>query len=282
MRDSRAEIVFLDGRIMPGDDALRQRLAPGVLTGTGVFETMRVRRGGIFLLREHLARLFAGLAALRIKPIWSKAELTGFLTATIKHSRGQDQRVRLTVWQDGQGPHVSVIVAPYIPYPPGKYKKGFKAMMARQRRRGRSPFTRIKSIDYGLFLRAYQAAQRQGYDEAVILNETGDLVEGSRTNIFFVRQGTLCTPALKCGCIKGIIRDFVLKMAKAEKVPCRTVTAKPIELLRAEEAFVTNSLMGIMPLTSLAGEKIGGGKAGPLSLRLMRQYQELSHNQDSV
>ena len=119
------------------------------------------------------------------------------------------------------------------------------------------------------FLKAYQRAGTQGYDEALLLNHRGELVEGSRSNIFFLKDGTWCTPALASGCLKGVTRGVVLKIAQRMKMKTKQVIVTPQDFLNADEIFLTNSLIELMPLTSVDGKPVGNGKSGPVTLKIL-------------
>lgn len=266
--------IFLDGQMVSGDEIFLEELSPCVLKGQGVFETMRAYQGEIFLLQEHLDRLFRGLKVLKIKFPDSGKTITRRVYETLRRSRLKNARVRLTVWKGKGRPRISVIAFPYRPYSIGKYKEGFQASVSDVRRDETSVLTRVKSIDYRFFLKAYQKAVRQGRDEAILLNRKGELVEGTRTNIFFVKKGILFTPGLKCGCLNGITRQEILRLAREKGIPC-SAGAKGLPcLLNCDEAFLTNSLIGIMPLTSLEGKRIHKGEAGPVTTELTQCYKK--------
>ena len=131
----------------------------------------------------------------------------------------------------------------------------------------------VKSLDYVCFWKAYQRAKAQGYDEALLRNHRGELVEGSRSNIFFLKDNKLCTPSLASGCLKGITRSVVIKIARRMRIEVQERTITPQELLNAREAFLTNSLIEVMPLTSIKGRSVGNGKAGALTLRILKEYR---------
>jgi branched-subunit amino acid aminotransferase/4-amino-4-deoxychorismate lyase len=109
-------------------------------------------------------------------------------------------------------------------------------------------FSHVKSLDYLCFRKAYLEAHRKGADEAILLNHRGELVEGSRTNLFWMKDNVLYTPAIQCGCLNGIGRQLALKNARQKGIPVKFVHAKPQTLFAADKAFLTNSVMGPVPL----------------------------------
>ena len=136
----------------------------------------------------------------------------------------------------------------------------------------------MKTIAYRHFHQALEQARESGYDEAVLLNRYGHLVEGSRSNIFFLKNGALYTPSLSCGCLDGITRRIVLQLARKEKVPCCIVRATLAQLLAADEAFMTNSLVEVVPLLSVNDRPIGPGQRGPTTKVLQELYRRFVNN----
>jgi len=265
--------IFLDGELVPTEEPMLDSLSPWVLSGRGVFETMRSYGGKIFLVNEHLERLTFGLRSLRIKTPHSLAQTKKYLYLSLKSNKLKNARLRLTVWQGKVGVRLSVIVWPYKPENKIKYTQGFRALIShfRQDRSTRRPA--IKSIDYLRFLQAYRIARVKGKDEALLLNNRGFLVEGSRSNIFFIKHNVLFTPSLASGCLNGITRQTVLDIAKKMKLKPQEVLSQPQELFKADEAFLTNSLIELMPLTYLNNKKIGQGTMGPMTAKLLKAYR---------
>jgi branched-subunit amino acid aminotransferase/4-amino-4-deoxychorismate lyase len=119
------------------------------------------------------------------------------------------------------------------------------------------------------------AARDAGYDEAIFLNEQGYLAEGSTTNIFLVSHGELFTPCFESGVLPGITRDAVLEIARSSNIKATERWVNLNELVEAQEAFVTNSILELMPLVSVEGRLIGSGKPGKLTRDLLFAYRKL-------
>lgn len=272
----RKKMLFLDGVMTSVTKTFVDNLSPGVLLGKGVFETMRSYGGVIFALDAHLARLDQGLKTLKMKSPYSTDEITHYLYSSLKTNRLKNARLRLTLWEANRRVKISIIAFPYQPYSQSKYARGFKAVFSDTRRDEHSKLSCIKSINYLPFILALRRAKEKGNDEAIFLNRGGYLAEGSRSNIFFVKKSKLYTPGLATGCLNGITRQVVLKVARAMKVDCKEVAVVPGALLDADEAFLTNSLVEIMPLTAIEGKKIGNGKAGPLTCKILAKYRKLT------
>lgn len=262
--------LFLDGKFVAADEKLLKQLTPGIIKAKGVFETLRVDEGVAVLLQRHLARLESGLKKFRIPLPYSRPALRRYLKETLRRNGLKNARVRLMVWQEGKCVHAAIVALPYQPFSLEKYRKGFRAVFSDLRCDERSHFANIKSIHYQPFYCAYQTAQAKGYDEAILLNRKGDILEASRSNIFIVKDGILLTPGLKSGCLDGITRWAVIKRARKAGISVREADLKPSDLLAAKEAFLTNSLWKIMPLTWLNHRPIGDGKPGRMTTGLIK------------
>jgi branched-subunit amino acid aminotransferase/4-amino-4-deoxychorismate lyase len=238
---------------------------------------MRLCRGDIFALEEHLARLFKGLKVLKIQSLYSRNELKRYLDRVIRANHFREARLRLSLWREEGRLRIAIVGEPYQGETRKKYLKGYQTTLSGIRR-VKTQFSHIKSLDYGCFRKAFLDAKEKGYDEAILLNHRGQLAEGSRTNIFFARNGILYTPAAHCGCLPGITRRIVLRLARQMGISCKMVAVGARVLQQAEEAFVTNSLLGVMPLTAVDGKKIGPHGAGPLTKKLMRAYHTIVHS----
>ncbi len=267
------KFVFLDGFLIPASETLLKTMSPGILSGLGVFETLRAYQGVIFALDEHLERLFEGLRILKIDSPWTALRIKSYLSQSLKANKLKSARVRLMIWKSSKRVRISIATFPYRAISKKKYDQGFKAFFSEIRRDESVLDTRIKSVNYLPFLIAQRKAKVQGGDEAILLNKKGFLVEGSKTNLFFVKGKTLCTPALTCGCLKGITRGLIINMARKNRMVVKESMFLPQDLLNADEAFLTNSLLEVMPLTSVQKKPIKEGKIGMITQQLHKEYQ---------
>jgi len=278
------EIVYLNGSLLPLSQARLSPLDYGFLYGYGLFETMRAYSGRIFRLEKHLARLSRSAKLLGIDLKSDIPDLEKALYNTLQANNLSNARIRLTL-SGGEGepvpdllpqnPTVIIVARRYTPYPPQVYQQGFKAIVSRIRRNTQSPASVIKSLNYLDNLLARRETKLAGADEAILLNEQGFLAEGSMSNIFLVSDNTLLTPSEDSGILPGITREVILELAPSMDMKTieRKITLK--ELLQADEAFFTNSLIEIMPLTQVNGQNIGSGRAGTVTQRLIAAYKEL-------
>jgi len=246
-------------------------LAPGIVQGEGVFETMRVVNGHIFALEEHFNRLWRGLKLLNMRSPYTQKQWRQTLQHTIKLNGFKNAQIRLAIWNENEKLRIAIVCRDIKNHWSRKYKQGIKAVVTSVKR-NKMRTSNIKSMDYGCFRQAYEEAQRKGFDEGILLNNRREVVEGSRTNVFYVRKGILYTPAVKCGCLNGITRKIILQNARQLGIAWASVYARVSLLMQADEVFVTNSLVGVMPVTAINDKIIGTGKTGPVTNKLWDAY----------
>jgi len=276
------QIVYLNGALVPRSQAVISPFDLGFLYGYGLFETMRAYSGLIFRLGLHMERLrrSAALIGLPLEAL----DLGKACYDTLKANKLSNARIRLTV-SIGEGeatpdppkhpkPTMLVIAASYTPPSAETYRKGYKAVVSPIRQNSQSPLSHLKTTNYLNPILARREAKEKGAAEAILLNERGFLCEGSSSNVFLVSQGTLITPHEKSGCLPGITRQVVIELAQELGLKVAEREVRLEELLNADEAFLTSSLIELMPLTEVNGKPIGGSKRGKVTERLMAAYKE--------
>jgi branched-chain amino acid aminotransferase len=279
-----AEWVWLNGRLVRSAEACVSVFDRSFLLGDGLFETMRAIGGRVFRLQRHLNRLRSGAGPLRLTVPGSLPELAAAIQETLEANDLKDAAVRLTVSR-GTGPPglnvegadapVAVIATrPFAGYPPYWYDPGATAILCGVKNE-RSPLCGIKCTSYAEHVMARAEAVRSGADEALLLNSLGHLVGGSSTNLFVVIEDVLFTPDLGSGCLPGITREAVLELALASALPVREAHLYPALVGGWDEAFLTNSLMGVAPLARVGHSQIRGGRPGPVTQTLREQYLAL-------
>lgn len=246
------ERVFLDGKFLPVDEARVSVLEPGFLYGFGLFETMRSYNKKIVYLDEHLHRLKDSCRITGIKFSYSFAELKGIIKKATELSGSSDTYLRLTLWKAAKVTKILLIARQYKPHPAQKYKNGFKVCVSVFRQNENSLLARIKSTSRLFYELTYQQAKAGGFDEAIILNSRGNICEGTRSNIFLVKDNALFTPLLECACLAGITRKAVIDLAKKHNLKTYAGRFTMRDFYAADEVFLTNSLMGIMPVNKCA------------------------------
>ena len=278
-----SEIVYLNGSLIPRSQASISALDYGFLYGYGLFETMRAYGGRVFRLDNHLRRLARSAEVLGL-PIGT-LNLEDAVMDTIQANQLSEARIRIAI-SIGEGgmvpdpstcnrPTVLILAGHYQPYPEEVYQKGFRAVVSSIHRNSGSPLSRLKSANYLESLLARQEARAAGVNEALCLNEKGFLAEASMSNIFLVTNGILRTPGQESGILPGITRETILELASPLGINTLEDNIRLDELSQAEEAFLTNSLIEVMPLTELEGKPIGSGRPGSVTERLMAAYREL-------
>jgi len=279
-----AELIYVNGRLVPRDRARVSALDHGFLYGHGAFETLRSYSGSFFCLEGHLDRLFHSLERLGIALPLSRGELAAALQRTLEANGLKEARVRVTI-SAGQGeaapeplpssPTVVITAQPFTPPPPQAYQSGYSALVFPFPVLSRSALSGVKSTNYIPLLLARRWAREGHAQDALLLNEKGFLVEASNANLFLVVEEGLVTPDEGSGPLPGIARAVVLELARGQGIPCRERAVRPEELAEAREAFITSSLLEVMPLTRVGGRPVGQGQAGELSLGLLASYRAL-------
>jgi branched-chain amino acid aminotransferase len=272
------EIIYLNGEYFTIKEANISVLSPGLLCGMGVFETVRSYNKKIVYLDEHLKRLNNSCKLIGLKLKLSPANLKNVIKKTVEGNCLKDAYVRLTVWKSLSGVDISVIAKKYDVYPSVKYKAGFLAGVSTLRQAEGSLLAKIKTTSRLFYELCLKEARSRGCDEVVIINNSGYITEASRSNIFLVRNNELFTPFLECGCLDGITRRVIIDLAKKYDIGLHEGNFTLQNLYLADEAFLTNSLMGIMPLVMVEQNNIGKGKRGGLTELLMNKYNSLVKN----
>lgn len=276
-------LIWLNGELVPAAAAKVGVLDRGVLYGDGIFETMRAYQGRVFRLAQHLDRLARGADALAIKLPLSRQELEAAVTEALVANAVSEASVRLTVTRgEGAGPLpgeagpiVFILARRFTPYDPELYRKGMSAITASETRNEQSVLAGIKSANYLQSVLARVEADRNGAREAILLNTHGYVAEASTSNVFVLHADAIATPSVESGALPGITRAAVLALAAGAGLAAVERAVTPDELLAADEAFLTNSLMEVMPLTELDGQPIGNGRPGAATRRLVDAYAEL-------
>lgn len=263
-------MIYLDGAFVHPREAKVAALDRGLLFGRGVFETFRAREGRVFRLDRHAERLRAGCALLGIDPPLTAEQVERAVLELTRRCGLSDARVRLTVTAGPEGGPASTLMTARAAddYTPELHERGASVVVATVRRNETSPLSRVKSLQCLDSLLAREDARRRGADEALLLNTSGRLAEGAFTNVFLVRGGQLTTPPISEGALPGIARGAVLELALRSGLAVREAPVALEDALAADEAFLTNAVAGILPLTVIDGRPVGAGRPGSLTLRL--------------
>jgi branched-chain amino acid aminotransferase len=284
------EIVYLNGALVPRSKAKISVFDHAFLYGYGLYETMRAYHGTIFLLERHIKRMLDAAATIRLADKLAGTDLSKACIDTLAANSLKDARIRLTVsngeadaapWAGGAAgkPTIVVTARPYIPFSEKKYSEGFRVGIASVRRCRKSVEATLKSVSHLVSVMARMETAAYGMDEALLLNEDGHIAEGGGCNVFFVKSGALLTPPLDSGILPGVTREVVVKMASGIGINISEVNIRLEALERFDEAFVTNAMIEVMPVTAIREANgrmltIGSGKPGTMTRRLMQAYRE--------
>jgi len=273
------ETVFLNGGYRPLKSADVHVTDRGFLYGDGIFDTMRAYRGVPFRIDDHVARLFGSAEALRIKiPLTQNALKDGIRKLLEKNKVDGDAYIRTTVTRGSGkfGPAIrddfeATVLAVALPLAPVKnehYTDGVAAIVSSVARNPDSPLNRHKTLNYLESILARDEAKREGAFEALFRDRDGACLEGASSNLFIVKGGQILTPSADGSILPGIARAVVLELSPdAEE---RNITVD--ELKAADEAFITNSIVGVVPLVKVDGQDIGAGRVGKTAKALVEKF----------
>ena len=285
-----SEIFYLNGKLLPSEKAKISLLDYGFLFGFGLYETVRAYNGKVFRLDNHLARLRYSGARLGI--VIHTALIRDAVNDVIKANGFKQTRLRISV-SIGEGtmspnldsckqPTIAVLASEYKPPSCEKYQNGYKVVLSSIRRSSLSPVTYLKSANTMENVLARQDARDAGADEAFFLNEKGYLTEAAGSNLFLVKDGVLKTPHYESGILPGVTRVVIFELAAQLGIKVREVNLKLADLLQADEVFITNSLIEIVPVTIFDGKPVADGKPGTLTGKLMKAYKTLVRKETSL
>jgi len=280
-------LVLIDGRPMSPENAKISVFDRGFLYGDSVFEALRTYAGRPFALDQHLTRLAGSAARVFIELPVSLEQLGREVQSAIVGAGNAESYVRLTVTRGvgetlGLDPGLSrhalrvVIVTPLKSPPPETYRDGVAVITHRTERvTDHSSAAGAKVGNYLMAVLASREARLANAAEALIVDGRGCVVEGATSNVFAVRSdGTLVTPPESDGILLGITRETVLTVAAALGIAVK-LESLPLDALKgAAEVFVCSSIRELMPVVSVDGAKIGDGRPGPTTLRLLTAFRE--------
>jgi len=285
--------VYVNGTLVPKEQAVVSVFDHGLLYGDGVFEGIRVYGGKVFLLNEHVERLYESALAIRLVIPMSPAEMAAAVEKTVAANKIGDGYVRLVVTR-GAGslgldirktshPQVIVIADTISLYPAELYEKGMEIITASTIRNHPAALSpRIKSLNYLNNIMAKIEATDAGAPEAIMLNHKGDVAECTGDNLFLVKRGELLTPPLDAGVLDGITRRAVMRLAVQAGVTVREITLQRHDVYVAEECFLTGTAAEVIPVVGVDGRKIGSGKPGPVTQDLLKRFKQLTRGEISL
>jgi branched-chain amino acid aminotransferase len=283
------KLVWLNGNVMPLEQATTTVADHSYLYGDGLFEGIRFYNQKVFKLDEHLDRLYHGIKYLNYQMTISQAELKDIILKTCGQSQMVDGYIRLNVTRGtGLGldpknidtrPNVMVMVNTLALYPPEAYEKGLDVVTTSFKTIPADALDpRLKCIGkYASNILAKQEANTRGAGEGLMLNHQGNIAECTGDNIFLIQNGVIRTPDPSSGILKGITRDTVIMLARQAGYEVSECTLSPFDLYSCEEAFLTGTAAEVIGMVTIDGRLIGDGRPGAITRELMARFREHTH-----
>ena len=279
--------IYIDGKFYAEADAKVSVFDHGLLYGDGIFEGIRFYNGRVFRLEEHLERLWDSARSICLEIPMSKREMTEALLETIRQNDLRDGYIRLIVTR-GVGnlglnpaqckrPSVIIIATTIALYPREVYENGLTVVTCATRRTNPGALNpAVKSLNYLNNVMARIEANLAGADEALMLNDAGNVAECTADNIFVVKRGQIFTPPIAAGALRGITRLVVFEMAAELGIKVTETDITRHDVFIADECFLTGTAAEIIPVIKADGRPIGNGKPGPISARMIARFRELT------
>ena len=241
-------MILLNGNLLSEQATSVSPLGAGFMSGAGVFTTMRVTSGRVEFLREHAERLTGDAHAIGLSPASEFTVLRERCAACVAANGIENGALKIVWFADADGSASELIIQRAQPYGVEERTRGFRLMTMRCGSRETRELSRHKTLNYLEHARAKREAVAAGFDEALWIDERGVVLEGATTNIFAVIDGELVTPDEKAGLLPGVARGVLLGVPRGTADVRRVATLTEEMLGAAQEIFVTNALMGVMPV----------------------------------
>lgn len=284
----RPGVVWINGELRPTDEAMISVFDHGLLYGDGVFDTMFATYGYIFKLQEHLARFRRSLRATRMALPIPEDSLERVVRETVAANGLRDAYIKVVATRGvspeplldprNTRPTLIVFVRPYLSLAgAGKKETGLSTKLTSIQRVGHSALDpRVKNLNYlNLVLAKFEAINANA-DEALLIDEEGFVCEAPGYNLFVVRDGSVLTP--ERGVLEGITRETVLELCDDLGIPAVIKSVAPFDLFVAQEAFLSSTAAGLVPVTRVDGALVADGRPGAIFRRLDAAYDELQRS----
>ena len=274
------EKVFLNGQVVSAAKASVTVTDSSYLYGIGLFETMRAVNGTIFRLADHLQRLNSSAETLAIANSYSDEQIAQAIDEVLTANKLSDARLRLQVSNgpigaDGTAAtNLLVTAAEFTPYPAEYYEKGIRVTLTDFRQNPKDPFCGHKTTCFGPRLTALKNAHEKLATESLWFTTENFLAEGSISNVFLVKDGVLFTPPVQTPILPGIARKTVIEIAEAENISYHEQPLQVADLLAADEVFLTNVIMEVLPVTAIEAHTVNDGKLGKITKTIAKKYKD--------
>jgi len=279
--------IYVNGKLFGKEDATISVFDHGLLYGDGVFEGIRSYGGKVFLLTEHVNRLWDSAKALMLEIPIGRDEMAKAIQDTVNVNGITDGYIRVLVTRGAgtlgldpnrcSNPQVIIIADKITLYPDELYQKGLDIITVGTIRNHPAAINpRIKSLNYLNNILAKIEGLQAGCIEALMLNHKGEVAECTGDNLFIVRAGVLLTPPIDAGILEGITRDAVIGLARDAGFEVREASLTRHDIFIADECFLTGTAAEVIPVVKLDSRVIGPGKPGPITRDLMARFKQLT------
>lgn len=284
------ELIWFNGEYVQRDQASVSVFDHGLLYGDGVFEGIRAYEGRIFELKDHVRRLYKSAEVIKLDIPYSESDTIDAVVETTRKNNLTDAYIRLVVTR-GKGdlgldpkncadPNMFIIAADIELYPEQVYKDGLELVTVPTRRNPSEAINpRVKSLNYLNNIMAKMEASEAGFQEGIMLNNEGYVVECTGDNIFVIENDDLIrTPPPYMGVLEGITRDTLIQLAKDNGFEVSEEPLNRYDLYVANECFVTGTAAEALPVVEIDGRTIGDGNPGPNTKQLIDDFREFTTN----
>lgn len=271
--------VWLNDKLIDNNKATISVSDAGLLYGMGLFETMCVCNNVVFELDEHLDRLFNSAEKLSLNNNYKKSFITNAIKQLIEETNLTNARLRLTLTSgslSADTPQATLLITAteFQPYQQEYYQKGVTVVLSPFKQNTADPNYGHKTTSYMSRMIALRFAQQQKCAEALWFTNDNLLAEGCISNIFCVKDSAIYTPAINTPVLPGIARKTVLKLAEQNSIRAEEKDLNINDLLDADEVFLTNVVMQVMPVTKIEKHDVANAKVGPVASELKKYYED--------
>ena len=279
--------IYIDGKFYSEANAKISVFDHGLLYGDGIFEGIRFYNGRVFRLEEHLLRLWDSARSICLEIPMTMPDMTEAVLETIRQNHLRDGYIRLLVTRgignlglnpsQCKSPSVIIIAATIALYHEDFYRKGLTIVTCATRRSSPAALNpAVKSLNYLNNVMARIEANLAGADEALMLNDAGNVAECTADNVFIVKHGQIFTPPVAAGALRGITRSVVFGIAAELGVKVRKTDITRHDVFVADECFLTGTAAEIVPVVKADGRSIGNGKPGPITARIIARFRQVT------
>lgn len=263
----------INGRPVPREKAKVSVFDNSLFYADGLFETFLAIGDRVIFLEDHLDRLEEGAKLIGLDLPCSRRDIERWIVNTVKKNKAHIKKVRATItagdsafWAGEKSKsRIIVIVTDYE-----LLKKPFRLTVAPFRVDQDNPFRKIKTLSFIIEMTSRKRVYASRYDDGILLNRKGNVAETTSANIFWIKNGVLYTPPVSAGCLEGMVRKHILKLAAKNDIPVKVKDTNLANLLKADEIFVTSSIKLIVPVSSITTERLYRYKLGPITRRLKK------------